>query len=135
MKVEYPFEFQECNLTSKLLNFLGFSEYWDSNTDAGTRVLTLSEKYAYRIWDEDEKEDETEGYGGWTKYQPQHFHSDFDHKKFYTLYFLHDMFEDINDNIGVEAGLLFIELCKKKNCKDFIESYLEYKHERENYES
>jgi hypothetical protein len=135
--MNYPFEFKEMLLTDKVLDKLGFSEYWAGSGDFGER--TFGEKinqwkYSkwYRIVEVDEMDDPESGYGyGKPEYCPQHYHSPFKGKVFRDIYFLHDLYEDISDN-SPETLEQFIEKTKEKgvNMYPYIESYLKWKNEK-----
>lgn len=50
-------------ITDKLLDVLGFSEYWDNHGTSGCRTLTICKDKYLRIVEVDETEDQNEGYG------------------------------------------------------------------------
>lgn len=136
----YPFEFKVLHLTDKVLDKLGFSEYWDGPGDFGDRRLDLGAQkedkrlvskqqypaYLIHVIDEQDQ-DEASGQGyGEPEYVPYHFTTK-DFQK--ALYFLHDMYEDIAVNRTPEELQVFFEITKKKgiNMWPFLSSYLEYK--------
>lgn len=141
MKITYPFEFHELLLTSKVLDVLGFSEYWGDCGESGTRTLNLGGKVGderlvskkeyplYHIHEIDETPDPESGYGyGPPMYSSCHFTD----KNFSPIYFLHDMYEDIVARRTPEEITRFIELTKKKgiNMYPYIEQYLNYKNKQ-----
>ena len=135
--MEYPFKFSEMLLTDKVLDVLGFSEYWGDSGDSGSRCLYLDgiigdEKYTengkneyprYYIHVIDEKDDECDGYCTPAKYCPERITD----KDFSCMYFLHEMYEDILSRRTPEEIEVFQELLKKNNMWIYIESYLKYK--------
>lgn len=128
--MNYPFEFKEMLLTDKALDVLGFSEYWAGAGDFGERRLNLGNAGAhYTIIEHDEKDDESDGYGPWpTTYSPCHFSADFKSPSG-SIYFLHEMYEDIVATRTPEEVERFIEITKQRgiNMYPFIKSYLEFK--------
>lgn len=142
--MNYPFEFEELLLTERVLDVLGFTEYWagcgdfgDRRLDLGGKVgderLTSKKEYpSYFIYVLDETEDPESGYGyGKPKYCSEKvFSKNFDS----ILYFLHDLYEDILKRRTPEEIEAFIEITKKKdvNMYPYIESYLKYKNEDRN---
>lgn len=60
-------------ITAKVLDKIGFSEYWDESGDWGGRTLKFSNGTMLRIADFDEKDDDTDGYAAWGTYQPQRY--------------------------------------------------------------
>lgn len=135
MIMKYPFEFQEMLITSKVLDVLGFSEYWSGSSEFGTRSFgeKISEhqyKTMYQLVEEDEMDDPCSGYCPppiW--YSPCHYHSNFDSKTHINIYFLHDLYEDILENCP-EVLEFFLEKTKEVNMYPYMESYLKYKNER-----
>lgn len=135
IKIEYPFKFKELLITDKVLDVLGFSEYWAGSGDFGERTFGIKksehqyEKW-YRIVENDETEDPASGYGGTPEYSSQYFSSPFNAKKHRAIYFLHDLYEDISDN-APELLETFVEKLKEKgvNMLPILQSYLKYKSE------
>ena len=126
--MEYPFKFKSLLLTDGVLDALGFSEYWAGCGDFGTRSLSLGnpENKWYMIYDIDETEDDTGGYGtGAPEYCEKHFCTE----DFNSIYFLHEMYEDIVSRRSEDEILSFVEILKKKgvNMYPHLQSYLEYK--------
>lgn len=138
--MHYPFKFNELLLTSKVLDVLGFSEYWGDCGESGTRTLNLGgtvgdprlvnkkEYPLYHIHEIDETEDPAAGYGGPPMYSSRYFTD----KDFCSIYFLHDMYEDIINRRTPEEIEKFIEITKRKgtNMYPHIESYLKYKNDK-----
>jgi len=126
--MKYPFEFNELLLTNKLLDTLGFTEYWSGCGDFGDRRLQLVESVPgalYQIWVIDESEDPESGYSTSPQYNSQHFSTE----DWGTIYFLHELYEDIKLKRTEEELTAFVTLIKKRgvNMGSYIESYLEYK--------
>lgn len=136
--MNYPFEFKELLLTDKVLDTLGFTEYWGDCGESGTRTLNLGGKVGderltskneypvYHIHEMDETEDPEAGYGfGKPEYSPCHYVT----KDWHTMYFLHEMWEDIVSRRTSEEIQKFIEITMKPgvNMYPFIESYIKYK--------
>lgn len=136
--MKYPFEFKEMHLSDRVLDKLGFSEYWAGCGDFGDRRLdlggqkgderlTMKDQYPmyliYVIDEQDQDEASGQGYGE-PEYVPYHFCA----KNFRTdLYFLHDMYEDILQNRTPKELKTFIELTKKVLLYPFLKSYLDFK--------
>lgn len=117
----YPFEFNELLLTNRVLDVLGFSEYWAGSGGFGTRSFN-----GYRVHQIDENEDPEGGYGlGEPQYCSEHFCTN----DFHPIYFLHEMYEDMVARCSPEFVKDFIEFTKKKgvNMYPYIESYLKHK--------
>lgn len=120
--MKYPFEFKELPLTDKMLDKLGFTEYHDGSGDSGDRRFGK-----YKLWSIDEKDDSADGYGSWApEYSAKYFCSDHRAVQFRSIYFLHDLYEDIKINNPEELDA-FIEKTKRVNMYPFIKSYLEFK--------
>jgi hypothetical protein len=132
-EIKYPFAFDELKITDKVLDVLGFSEYWAGASEYGERTFGIKksehqyEKW-YRIVDHDEMEDGNQGYISPARYYAQNFSSPFNARVSRRIYFLHDLYEDISDN-APDLLDFFIEKTKEKgvNMFPFIQSYLEYK--------
>ena|SRR6187402_1294741 len=124
--MNYPFEFNELLLTDKVLDVLGFTEYWSECGDFGRRTLALAGE-RYLLYQLDEKDDASDGYApGPAEYSPGRFVSaEFNDR----LYFLHDLYESINKSTSAEFIHDFIILTKKDgvNMWPALESYLKYK--------
>jgi len=132
--MEYPFEFKELLLTNKVLDILGFSEYWAGASEYGERAFgkKISENQYeswYRIVENDEMDDPTCGYGGGEpEYSSCHYSHPFGAKSMGSIYFLHELYESIAENSPDVLGL-FVEKTKEKgvNMYPYIKSWIEYK--------
>ena len=139
MKRERPFPgFHECLLTDDILTFIGFTEYWAGCGDFGDRRLDLGGKVGderltskkeyplYLIHEIDAKAGENWGYGLEPRV-PTHYTD----KDFVSMYFLHEMYEDIVTRRTPEEVEAFIERLKRKGTDlyPYIESYLKWKQE------
>jgi len=136
--MEYPFKFKALIITDKMLDILGFTEYWGGSGDFGDRRLDLggqvedkrliskNEYPMYFIFKIDETDDPESGYG-YSK--PEYCSAHFCTKDFETIYFLHEMYDDIVARRTPEEIERFIEIIQKKgiNMFPFIKSYMEYK--------
>lgn len=121
---------QRLNITSTVLDRLGFSEYWDEHCTWGGRTLTFSDGTKFRIVEQCEMDDEDQGYGyGRPKYIANHFYFsgwfaipaiDTNHC---DLFFLHEMYECIKSNYPSVIGE-FVSKCKAVNMGEYIEEYL-----------
>lgn len=117
------------NITDRILDKLGFSEYWDENCDWGGRTLTFSNGTRFRIIEQGEMDDDTEGYSPNGRYIANHFHFAgwFALPKTkapdYDLFFLHEMYECIKKEY---PGCLdeFLAKCEKLKMKVYIDEYL-----------
>lgn len=135
--MSYPFEFKELLLTSRVLDTLGFSEYWADSGNSGTRTLDLGGKVGderllakkeyplYYIHEIDEMADPCCGYCEIVEYDSCHIVT----KDWETIYFLHEMWEDIVKRRTDEEVRVFVELTMKKgvNMYPYIESYMKWK--------
>lgn len=136
--MNYPFQFDTILITSKLLDVMGFSEYWPGCGEFGERALDLGGKTGdirlkskgefplYYIKEIDETEDPESGYGYG---KPQYCSNHFCNKDFQPMYFIHEMYEDIISRRTPKEIENFISLCGKKgvNLYPYIQSYLTYK--------
>lgn len=126
------FPFNELLLSSRILDRLGFSEYWDEHCTWGGRSITFAGDDSIRIIDQEEMDDDTEGnwydgvhiaahyrYSGWFDVPRRDEHDS-------DLYFLHQLY-DVVETIYPQHIAEFIERCKKNNMGGYIESYLEFK--------
>ena len=62
------------NITDGVLDKLGFSEYWDEHGTWGGRTLTFSNDTIFRIIEQEEMEDDSEGYSKDGVYVAQYFY-------------------------------------------------------------
>jgi hypothetical protein len=128
----YPFEFKELILTDRILDKLGFTEYWAGSGDYGERCFGIKknenqfEHVPYRIVEIDEKDDDCDGYCETRNYVAQYYQSPFRAKVHRSIYFLHDLYDDIQDN-APHVLEFFVQKCKENNMYPFIESYLTFK--------
>lgn len=125
--MNYPFEFRELNLTDKVLDAIGFTEYWSGSGDWGTRTLSFEGiEGRYELIDHDENYDVYDGYCIEREYGAQHF-CGMNWRS--TLYFLHDLYEEIVTNTNEEFVKAFLLKLKdnKVNMDSHIKSYLDYK--------
>ena len=123
MKITYPFDFNELLLTEDVLDKLGFTEYWAGSGDYGKRLLKFSDGPFYTINEMDSLEDNSYGYS-YAEYSANRYLSDNFGK---SLYFLHDLYEDILGKRTVEEVGEFINKTKEVNMFPYIESWLKYK--------
>lgn len=121
----YPFQFKEMVLTDRALDALGFTPYWSGPGDSGTRQLDLSESGAqYRLRVMDGSDDCNDGWG-----EPQFCpYGYIDESGTVSIYFLHDLYEDIKAKRSSEELASFIEATKGQdvNMYYYIESYMKY---------
>lgn len=139
--MEYPFKFKELLLTDKVLDVLGFTEYWAGCGEFGDRRLDLggivgderltskNEYPSYFIYEMDDTEDAACGYGSWP---PEYCARRYATKDWHSMYFLHEMYEDIMERRTTEEVRKFIEITKRPgvNMYPYIDSYLTHKAEK-----
>lgn len=82
------------NLTSKILDKLGFSEYWDEHGTWGTRTLFFSNGLSFQIIEQEEMDDDTEGHYPNGIYVANHY-SYLEN----DLFFLHEMYACILEHL------------------------------------
>lgn len=132
------YQFSKLLLTDKVLDTLGFTEYWGECGEFGNRQLYLQAEDAdpiplakgefprYLIYEMDELPyGQDAGYALVTKYEAAYFST----KDFFPIYFLHEMYEDIVCRRAPEEVEFFTDLLKKKgvNMYPYIEEYLRWK--------
>ena len=120
---------RKLNLTDKILDKLGFSEYNDEHGTWGGRTLTFRMGTRFRIVDQEEMDDDTEGYGegmyiaahfyfggwfAWEKIEGEH-----------DLYFLHEMYECIKKYYPSCVDE-FVEKCESLKMKVYIDDYINF---------
>lgn len=131
MKLNYPFEFKELLITDKVLDALGFSEYWAGSGDFGERSFGVEGVRLFRIVEIDEIDDPDAGYGyGEPEYCARHYGEPFSSRNsLKNIYFLHELYESVLANC---PGLMdmFVEKTKGVNMYPYIKSWVEFK---ENY--
>mgnify|MGYP001329952384 CR=1 FL=1 len=123
MKVTYPFDFNELLITRDVLDKLGFTEYWAGSGDYGTRLLKFSSGPFYTIKEMDSLEDNSSGYS-YAEYSANRYLSENFSK---SLYFLHDLYEDIWSRRTYDEVCEFVEKTKEVNMYPYIESWINYK--------
>lgn len=134
--MKYPFEFQELRLTNRMLDVLGFSEYWAGSGDFyGERAFGIEGVQLYWIMVHDETEDPCCGYCENKIYQSEFFTSSFKSEVWRNIYFLHELYEDILENTP-ELIEMFVNKTKEEgvNMYYYIDSYLKWKNEKEQTE-
>lgn len=119
------------NITSEVLDKLGFTEYWDEHGTWGGRTLVFSDGTQFRIMEQCEMDDDSEGYSRNGSYVANHWSfegwfaipkADGEHE----LFFLHEMYECVKKyypNCLVE----FVEKCKAVKMGGYIELHLQSK--------
>ena len=117
------------NITDTILDKLGFSEYWDEHGTWGGRTLTFSDGTQFRIMDQEEMDDDTEGHYTGGTYIAHHFSFSgwfaipkID-KGHFDLFFLHEMYECIRecypDNLEE-----FTSKCRQLKMGSYIDDFL-----------
>lgn len=137
--MEYPFEFDEMNLTEDALDRLGYTEYWSGCGDFGERFFSVKradgvlddKRGCHIVTVQDTMEDGSAfpyGYDDQPCYTPSYYSGTRKGPKTRTLYFIHDLYEDIAENAPLLLDI-FIEQTKKEgvNMYPYIKSYLDYK--------
>lgn len=116
------------NITDKILDKLGFSEYWDEHGTWGGRTLTFSDGTKFRIIDQQEMDDSTEGYGE-GEYVAQYFYfsgwfaiPNID-SPYFDLFFIHEMYECIK-TCYPQCLDEFVSKCKELNMGSYIDQYI-----------
>lgn len=127
VKLYYPFEFNEINLTDTMLKKLGLSEWWGGSGDNNDARLHLNGK-SFDIHSTDELDQECGGYAKNDSYVSYHYYND----KYQTMYFLHELYEYIVAGECQEAINDFLERCEKCYLLTYIESYLKFKQSKLN---
>jgi hypothetical protein len=119
------------NITERILDKLGFSEYWDEDATWGGRTLTFSNGTSFRIIEQEERDDEDEGYGYEAIYISNHYYfagyfatpKIYPPYLYYDLFFLHEMYECIEKEYP-DCIDEFVANCKDLNMKPYIDDYL-----------
>ena len=126
---------RKLNLTDRILDKLEFSEYWDEHGTWGGRTLTFKNGVKFRIIDQEEMDDDTEGYGD-GMYIAQHFYFggwfaweqiDGEH----DLFFLHEMYECI-EKYYPTCLEEFVVKCKSLKMKIYIDDFLAVRDQKQN---
>lgn len=124
--------FTKLNITSEVLDKLGFSEYWDEHCTWGGRTLSFSNGTNFRIVEQNEMEDGNEGYLNPPYYVSNHFYySGFfaipENEKGKTdLFFLHEMYDCIKENYP-DCLQEFYDKCEAVYMAGYIDEYLKTK--------
>jgi hypothetical protein len=125
--MNYPFEFKELLLTDNVLDLLGFGEYWGGAGEYGNRALRFGMPEgngvrSYCITEYDGGVQQVD----WSEqeYFPSHFGSE-DFKK--TIYFLHELYEDIVSTRTQEEVDWFVEKVSAEYMAPALLSYLKWK--------
>ena len=88
-------------ITSKVLDVLGFSEYWDMHGTSGTRTLKLPDGGVIILVEIDETPDDSDGYSLEGEYVSNHYrHAPWVYPEKFKqpygpekpVYFLHDLY-------------------------------------------
>lgn len=120
----YPFAFNELLLTPDLVRYLGFDNWWGDSGDGweiayGTEEGPGPVRYRLRATSE-----EAEPYTYNTVYyQTAHFMS----YKFDTLYFFHELYEDIMKNANAEDAAFLVARFNTLTVRPYLQAYLAYK--------
>lgn len=129
MELKYPFEFKELLITDKVLDVLGFGEYWAGASEYGERSFGIEGVELYRIVEHDEMDDPACGYGSTPpEYSSCHYSKPFKSKTMGNIYFLHELYESIAETTPTLLEM-FVEKTKEKgvNMYPYIKSWLEFK--------
>jgi len=118
------------NITATILDKLGFSEYWDEHGTWGGRTLTFSNGERFRIIEQEEMDDDTEGYSDDGAYVSNHYYFTgwfalpATKSIHYDLFFLHEMYECVEKNYPncVEE---FIQKCRSLKMGKYIDDFLQ----------
>jgi hypothetical protein len=123
-------------ITDTILDKLGFSEYWDEHGTWGGRTLAFNNGVRFRIIEQEEMDDDTEGYASFGRYIAHHYYfagwfaiPKIDSPN-YDLFFLHEMYECIEKEYPDCIGE-FVAKCKDLNMKPYIDDYLTERKENE----
>ena len=118
-----------CLITDLILDKLGFTPYQDGAGDYGHRTLAYPNKppynksNMYEIICYDEKDDANDGYGEQPEYGDGHYASG---NNYSSMYFIHELYDDVRLTMSTEFFNYFIEQLKKNNLFPYIESYLNH---------
>jgi len=125
---------KKLNITDKVLDKLGFSEYWDEHGTWGTRSLKFDDGTIFMITEQEEMDDVYEGYSGMVNAKPeyvaQHFYYlDKEGKKTthgikeYELFFIHEMYDCIKACYPNHLQE-FVSKCESVHMGSYIESHV-----------
>jgi len=119
------FEFEECLITDQMLEKIGFT-YRDGAGENGYYRLYFGEKEPYKemyeIIQADEADDGNYGYGPVKIYIPFHFLD----KDWNTIYFFHELVEDIKRRCSDEFYEFFMVKCVEENLMFYVDSYFDW---------
>jgi len=120
------------NITSEVLDGLGFSEYWDEHEIWGTRTFVFSNGQHFRIIEQEAIDDDSDGYSLDGQYVANHFYfggwmawPKIDKGK-YDLFFLHEMYDCLKECYP-DCLEEFVSICKNVKMGKYIDDYLERK--------
>lgn len=113
---------EKLNITSTVLDKLGFSEYWAGSGDFGKRTIRFEDGSWYDIIEYDEKEDANDGYTPIKKYVTNHYANSFNYR---NIFFLHELYEVIRTHCSPTALDEFYVKCKEVNMSYYIDKYLD----------
>lgn len=118
------------SITSKVLDKIGFSEYWDEHGTWGGRTLEFTNGIRFRIAEIDETEDDSEGYSSDGEYVSNHFFftdwfaiSEPSIKGHFDLFFIHEMYECIR-KCYPDCVSEFEAILKKNKMYKYVDRYL-----------
>lgn len=144
--MNYPFEFTELILTDRILDLLGFTEYWGGPGDFGDRRLGIkldknrfdSNYSVFYIYQYDEKDDECDGYGyGEPQYVPSYYAlpgyyysagqiaEQIKTGVYSSIYFLHELYDAI-DKFTPDLIPFLESNISKYNMKPYLDSYKKF---------
>ena len=115
-------------ITDTMLNKLGFSEYWDEHGTWGGKTLTFNNGVRFRIIEQKEMDDDTEGYASFGRYIAHHYYfagwfAIPEIEGDAELFFLHEMYECI-EKYYPTCLEEFVEKCKALKMQVYIDEYL-----------
>ena len=115
------------NITSTILDKLGFSEYWDEHGNWGGRTLTFSDGTKFRIIER--KEEDPDYCNNGNEYAARHwyftgwFALPKNEQSHFDLFFIHEMYQclwECYPNVLNE----FSEKCKELGMESYIQDYI-----------
>jgi hypothetical protein len=129
------FEFQELLITQRVLDRLGFGEYWDEHGTWGTRTLSLvsTDVELFILDEQEEMDDDMEGHhvGGAHVAQTWQWNGVRNNKlnsgnSIYQVYFLHQLYDIIAAFYPTKLAL-FEQKAYEANLARYVLSYKDYK--------
>lgn len=131
---------ERLNITEKVLDKLGFSEYWDEHGTWGGRTLTFADGTDFRIMELEEMEDDSEGYESDGRYVAHRykFAGNFaippleGDSAYMDLFFLHEMYECIEANYPAYLPE-FTSKCVGVRMGSYIDEFLSYREATNHY--